>query len=125
MRRTTSKGSRHSSNGGRRASPRSRTTRGKKRPTRPHLNSRQIREITGVLLILLALLGLLALGSHAGSILTAIRDVLVASFGSAWFVPVGGALILGGYLLYPKAPRPRPVDLISGVLAVLALVGLR
>ena len=125
MRRTTSRGSRHSANGGRRASSRSRSTRGKqRRPTRPHLNSRQVREISGVLLILAALLGLLALGSNAGSILKGIRDELLASFGTAWFVPVGAALVLGAYLLYPKAPRPRPVDLVSGIVAVLALIGL-
>jgi S-DNA-T family DNA segregation ATPase FtsK/SpoIIIE len=70
------------------------------------------------------MLGLLALGSHAGSILTGIHDWLMATFDRAWFVPVGAALALGAYLLYPKAPRPRPVDVVSGVVAVLALVGL-
>jgi S-DNA-T family DNA segregation ATPase FtsK/SpoIIIE len=77
-----------------------------------------------VLLILVALLGLLALGSHAGSILTGIRDGLVATFDRAWFVPVGATLVLGAYLVYPKSPRPRPVDVVSGVVAVLALIGL-
>jgi S-DNA-T family DNA segregation ATPase FtsK/SpoIIIE len=71
-----------------------------------------------------ALLGLLALGSNTGSILKGIHDGLLNTFGSAWFVPVGAALVLGAYLLYPKAPRPRPLDLISGIVAVLALIGL-
>jgi S-DNA-T family DNA segregation ATPase FtsK/SpoIIIE len=48
----------------------------------------------------------------------------MGTFGNAWFVPVGAALVLGAYLLYPKAPRPRPLDLVSGIVAVLALVGL-
>ena len=124
MRRTTSRGTRHSANGSRRTPPRSRTPKSKRRPPRPHLNQRQVREISGVLLILVALLGLLALGSNAGSILKGIRDGLMGTFGNAWFVPVGAALVLGAYLLYPKAPRPRPLDLVSGIVAVLALVGL-
>jgi S-DNA-T family DNA segregation ATPase FtsK/SpoIIIE len=66
----------------------------------------------------------LALGSNAGSILNGIHDGLLATFGSAWFVPVGAALVLGAYLLYPKAPRPRPLDLASGIVAVLAMIGL-
>jgi S-DNA-T family DNA segregation ATPase FtsK/SpoIIIE len=124
MRRTTSRGSRHSARGARRApAARSRSARGK-RPQRPHLTPRQGREITGVLLILAALLGLLAVASNAGSILTGINDWLRTAFGSAWFVPVGAALASGAYLLWPKWPRPRPVDIVSGVAAVLALVGI-
>src|SRR5579859_3679274 len=124
MRRTTSRGTRHSANGARRApSSRSRSARGK-RTTRPHLTQRQVREVSGVLLILIALLGLLAIASHAGSILTGIRDGLLTTFDRAWVVPVGAALALGAYLLWPKAPRPRAVDIVSGGVAVLALVGL-
>ena len=77
-----------------------------------------------MLLILVALLGLLALASNAGSILNGIRDWLVLTFDRAWFVPVCAALGLGAYLLWPKAPRPRAVDLVSGFVAVLALVGI-
>jgi S-DNA-T family DNA segregation ATPase FtsK/SpoIIIE len=69
-------------------------------------------------------LGLLALASNAGSILIGIRAWLVLTFDRAWFVPVGAALGLGAYLLWPKAPRPRAVDVISGFVAVLALVGI-
>ncbi|HVC10542.1 MAG TPA: DNA translocase FtsK 4TM domain-containing protein, partial [Burkholderiales bacterium] len=83
-----------------------------------------MREVSGVLLILVALLGFLAIASHAGSILTGIRDGLVSTFDRAWFVPVVALLALGAYLLWPRAPRPRAVDLVSGALAVLALVGL-
>ncbi len=124
MRRTTSRGSRHSANGARRApSKRSRAAKGR-RATRPHLTQRQGREIIGVLLILAALLGLLALASNAGSILAGFRQWLTGSFGNAWFVPVAAALGLGAYLLWPKAPRPRPVDYVSGAVAVISLVGL-
>jgi S-DNA-T family DNA segregation ATPase FtsK/SpoIIIE len=77
-----------------------------------------------VLLILIALLGVLALASNAGSILTGLRDWLNAAFDRAWFVPVGAALGLGAYLLWPKAPRPRPVDIVSGAVAVVSLVGI-
>ena len=128
MRRTTSKSSRSSSSSARRAaSSRTRSARGKsasRGTTKPHLTKRQIREISGVILIFLALLGLLAIGSHAGSILTAIRDGLLAAFDRSWFVPVGSALAFGAYLLWPNAPRPRTVDVVSGAIAVLALVGL-
>jgi S-DNA-T family DNA segregation ATPase FtsK/SpoIIIE len=72
----------------------------------------------------MALLGLLAIASNAGSILTGIHGWLQRSFDQAWFVPVGAALAFGAYLLWPKWPRPRPVDVISGAAAVLALVGL-
>ena len=126
MRRTTSRGSRHSTASARRTSraARSRTSGRTRRTTRPHLTQRQGREITGVLLILVALLGLLALASNAGSILTGLRDWLNTTFDRAWFVPVGAALGLGAYLLWPKAPRPRPVDLVSGAVAVISLVGI-
>ena len=77
-----------------------------------------------MLLILIALLGLLALASNAGSILTGLRLWLTGSFGNAWFVPVLTALGLGAYLLWPRAPRPRPLDYVSGAAAVIALVGL-
>jgi S-DNA-T family DNA segregation ATPase FtsK/SpoIIIE len=125
MRRTTSRGSRHSTSGSRRA-PRAKRPRPArhKRVTRPHLSPRQGREITGVLLILVALLGLLALASNAGSILRSTRDLRVITFDRAWFVPVGAALGLGAYLLWPKAPRPRPLDVLSGLVAVLSLIGI-
>jgi len=61
-----------------------------------------------VLLILVALLGLLAIASHAGSVLGWIRDGMFGLFGDAWFIPVAAALALGGYLLWLRAPRPRP-----------------
>jgi S-DNA-T family DNA segregation ATPase FtsK/SpoIIIE len=77
-----------------------------------------------VLLILVALLGLLALASNAGTILAGIRSWLVLTFDRAWFVPVVAALGLGAYLLWPKAPRPRALDVVSGFVAVLALVGI-
>ena len=91
---------------------------------RPRLSSLQVREIVGVLFLLAALLGLLGILSHAGSILGSIRDGMLAAFGVAWFVPVAAALALGAYLLWPKAPRPRTVDVIAGVVAVVSLVGL-
>ena len=122
MRRTTTRSSRPS--GARRAaSARSRSARSR-RTRRPQLTPRQVREVTGVLFILAALLALLALGSNAGSILTGVRDWLLATFDRAWFVPVGAGLALGAYLLWPKAPKPRLVDAIAGTVAVLSLVGL-
>src|SRR5260370_17490642 len=67
---------------------------------------------------------MLALASSAGSILSGFREWLTMTFDRAGFVPVGAALGLGAYLLWPRAPRPRPVDLVSGTVAVIALVGI-
>src|SRR5256886_14358784 len=120
MRRTTSRSSTRSS--ARRASS-SRSKRSK-RATRPRLNARQVREILGVLLMLAALLGLLAILSHAGLILGGIRDGIESAFGRAWFVPVIAAVSLSAWLLWTKAPRPRTVDVVAGLVAVLSLVGL-
>src|SRR5437868_6498022 len=120
MRRTTSRSSTRS--GARRASS-SRSKRSK-RAARPRLTTRQVREILGVLLMLAALLGLLAILSHAGMILGGIRDGMVALFGSAWFVPVAAAIALSAWLLWPKAPRPRTVDMVAGLVALLSLIGL-
>ena len=77
-----------------------------------------------MLLILVALLGLLAIASRAGSILGGIRDGMFGTFGDAWFIPVAAALALGGYLLWPRAPRPRTVDVVAGAVAVVSLIGL-
>src|SRR5690242_13276119 len=120
MRRTTSRSSARS--GGRRASS-SRSKRSK-RATRPRLSTRQAREIIGVLLMLAALLSLLAILSHAGEILGAIRQWMYTSLGSAWFVPVIAAIAASAYLLWPKAPKPRGVDVAAGIVAVLSLIGL-
>ena len=83
-----------------------------------------MREIGGILLLLIGLLGLLAAASNQGSILAGIREWLLGSFGRAWFVPVAASLGTGAYLLWPKAPRPRPLDVISGLVAVFSLIGL-
>ena len=123
MRRTPTRSSRPSSGARRASSARSRSSRAKRR-RRPELTPRQVREITGVLFILLALLGLLALGSNAGSILAGLREWLLASFDRAWFVPVLAGLALGAYLLWPKAPRPRVIDMVAGAVAVTSLIGL-
>src|SRR5437879_5946834 len=120
MRRTTSRSSTRS--GARRASS-SRSQRSK-RATRPRLSARQFREISGVLLMLAALLGLLAILSHAGLILGSIRDGIESGFGSAWFVPVAAAVGFSAWLLWTKAPRPRTVDVVAGLVAALSLVGL-
>jgi DNA segregation ATPase FtsK/SpoIIIE, S-DNA-T family len=120
MRRTTSRTS--SRSGGRRATA-SRSKRSK-RAARPRLSALQIREILGVLFLLAAMLGLLGILSHADSILGGIRDGMLSAFGVAWFVPVAAAIALGAYLLWPKAPRPRTIDVVAGVVAVASLVGL-
>ena len=83
-----------------------------------------MREILGVLLMLAALLGLLAILSHAGAILSGIRDAMFAAFGAAWFVPVVAVIALSAALLWTKAPRPRGIDLVAGFVAVVSLVGL-
>ena len=77
-----------------------------------------------MLLLLVGLLGVLAAASSQGSILAGIREWLLGNFGRAWFVPVAASLGTGAYLLWPKAPRPRPLDVVSGLVAVFSLIGL-
>ena len=77
-----------------------------------------------MLLLLVSLLGVLAAASSQGSILAGIREWLLGNFGRAWFVPVAASLGTGAYLLWPKAPRPRPLDVVSGLVAVFSLIGL-
>src|SRR5260370_39420804 len=115
MRRTTSRSSTRS--GARRASS-SRSKRSK-RAARPRLSTRQVREILGVLLMLAALLGSLAIASHAPSILAGIREAMLSGFGSAWIVPVVAAIAVSAYLLRPKAPLPRELDVVAGLVAEL------
>ena len=74
--------------------------------------------------MLAALLGVLAILSNAGSILNGIKHGIVAEFGAAWFVPVGAAVGFSAWLLWPKAPRPRAVDVAAGLVAMLSLVAL-
>ena len=77
-----------------------------------------------MLLLLVGLLGVLAAASSEGSILAGIREWLLGNFGRAWFVPVAASLGTGAYLLWPKAPRLRPLDVVSGLVAVFSLIGL-
>ncbi len=74
--------------------------------------------------MLVGLIGLIAALSLSGSLLGGIRDWLFMSFGRAWFVPVGLAIGAGAYLLWPNAPRPRPLDVVSGTVSVASLIGL-
>jgi len=67
---------------------------------------------------------MLAIASSDGSALSGIRNWLLTTFDHALFVPVIGALVIGAYLLWPKAPKPRPVDIVSGAVAVVSLIGL-
>ena len=74
--------------------------------------------------MLAALLGVLAILSHAGAILSGIRDGMFYAFGAAWFVPVVAVIALSAALLWTKAPRPRSIDLVAGFVAVISLIGL-
>ncbi|HLJ22278.1 MAG TPA: DNA translocase FtsK [Stellaceae bacterium] len=62
--------------------------------------------------------------SLPGSLLADVHTWLIATWGHTWFVPVGLAFAGGAYLLWLGAPRVRPLDLVSGSVAVLSLIGL-
>ena len=124
MPRTSSaRSSRSSSSGARRSSARGRSTR-PGRSSRPRLTQQQITEIGAVLLILIGLIGVLAAMSLPGSLLAGLHTWLIDTWGHSWFVPVGAAFVVGGYLLWPKAPHLRPLDIVSGLVAAFSLVGL-
>ena len=122
MPRTTARSSR-STHGARRTSSARRSPRAR-RTTPPKLSPRQVREIVAVLLILAGLLGLLAVASNGGPILAGMREWLLGSFGRTWFIPVAGFLGAGAYLLWPNPPRLRPLDFVTGGVALLSLIGL-
>ena len=88
------------------------------------MTQRQVREIRGVLLMLVASLRCWRSRDNEGSILGGIHDAIVSAFGVAWFVPVTVAVAASAYLLWPKAPKPRTIDVVAGAVAVLSLVGL-
>src|SRR5438270_6343452 len=123
MPRTTARSSRSSSSGARKTSARGRSARTQRSRT-PRLTQRQVREIGAVFLILLGLLGLIAAMSLPGSLLAGVHTWLIDTWGHTWFVPVGLAFAAGAYLLWLGAPRLRPLDLVSGSVAVLSLIGL-
>jgi len=77
-----------------------------------------------VFLILVGLLGLIAAMSLPGSLLADVHTWLIETWGHTWFVPVGLAFAAGAYLLWLGAPRLRPLDLVSGSVAALSLIGL-
>ena len=77
-----------------------------------------------MLLILIGLIGLIAAMSLPGSLLANVHEWLIVTWGHTWFVPVGAAFAAGAYLLWLGAPRLRPLDFVSGGVALLSLIGL-
>ena len=82
-------------------------------PSRPLLTAAQAREATGVLLIGVSLL-----------LFIAFAPVLKAGFG--WGAPLVVVVALGGgvYLIWPKAPPVRLIDVVSLVAITAAVLGL-
>ena len=105
-RRAASRGRSSSRSGNGRASSR----RG---PSRPLLTPNQAREATGVGLIGVALL-----------LFIAFAPLLKSAFG--WGAPLVVVAAVGGgiYLIWPKAPAVRPIDVVSLLGIVLAALGL-
>jgi S-DNA-T family DNA segregation ATPase FtsK/SpoIIIE len=110
---------RPSSRASRRTSSRARSSRSSRRARRPLLTPTQAREAIGVLLIGLALL-----------LFIAAAPSLRSAFGWGW--PLILALGIGGgaYLIWPRAPEVRLVDVAAllavavGVLGLFSLTGL-
>jgi DNA segregation ATPase FtsK/SpoIIIE, S-DNA-T family len=97
----------------RRSGSRGRTSGPARKRTRPLLTPGQAREATGVALIGLGLLFLIAFA-----------PVLKAAFG--WGAPVVVVLVLGGgiYMIWPRAPRVRFIDVASLLVITASVLGL-
>ena len=98
----------------RRSGSRGRTSSGPARKrTRPLLTRTQAREATGVALIGLALLFFIAFA-----------PVLRSGFG--WGAPLVVVMVLGGgvYLIWPRAPQVRPLDVVALLAVTFAVLGL-
>ncbi|HEY8759292.1 MAG TPA: DNA translocase FtsK, partial [Candidatus Dormibacteraeota bacterium] len=97
----------------RRSSSRGRTSSPARKRTRPLLTRTQAREATGVALIGLALLFFIAFA-----------PVLRSAFG--WGAPLVVVLVLGGgvYLIWPRAPQVRPLDVVALLAVTFAVLGL-
>src|ERR1700730_12240255 len=106
MRQSPSRSPRRSGSRGRTSGP------ARKRP-RPLLTPAQAREATGVALIGIGLL-----------VFVAFAPLLRSSFG--WGSALVVALVLGGgvYLIWPKAPEVRLVDVISLLAITASALGL-
>jgi S-DNA-T family DNA segregation ATPase FtsK/SpoIIIE len=79
--------------------------------------------VAGLLVLLFGLLGVLALFSE-GTVLSGLRSFWSQGFGLGWPIPVGLALAAGLYLIWPDPPSLRRLDLLAGLLAALAVMGL-
>src|SRR5581483_5540714 len=129
MRRSTSRSPRGGTPAARRTPARARTAqRGKSRAgsrSRPPLTSRQTRELAGVLLFFGGLLAAVAEFSSGNlPLLQGIKAGLSTGLGSAWGVPVVAAVGVGAYLVYPRSPRIRFLDLVAGLVGLGGAIGL-
>src|SRR3984893_13080858 len=97
----------------RRSGSRGRTSGPARKRTRPLLTPAQAREATGVALIGLGLLFFIAFA-----------PVLRAAFG--WGAPVVVLFVLGGgiYMIWPRAPRVRFLDVVSLLVITASVLGL-
>ena len=114
MRQSQSRSPRRSGSRGRTSGPaRSSNGRAARKPSRPLLTPAQAREATGVALIGLGLLFFIAFA-----------PVLRSGFG--WGAPLVVVLVLGGgvYLIWPRAPRVRLIDVASLLVIAASALGL-
>jgi DNA segregation ATPase FtsK/SpoIIIE-like protein len=114
MRQSPSRSPRRAGSRGRTSGPaRSNHGRAPRKSSRPLLTPAQAREATGIALIGFGLL-----------VFIAFAPVLKTGFG--WGAPLVVVLVLGGgvYLIWPKAPEVRPVDVLSLLAITASALGL-
>jgi DNA segregation ATPase FtsK/SpoIIIE-like protein len=80
--------------------------------------------VAGVVVFGAGVLCLVALVVGGGPLLNRLNTLVLGAFGYGWPLPVGAAIAIGVFWIWPKPPPLRGAHLAAGLVGGLALVGL-
>jgi S-DNA-T family DNA segregation ATPase FtsK/SpoIIIE len=121
--RSTTRSQRPSGSATRRGSRARTPIRGRK-PARPLLTATQAWEVGGVALGGAGLIALIAMLFGGGPLLAGLQHAVSGAFGVGWPLPVAGAVVMGGLMIWPQRARPRATDILAATAASLSFFGL-